>query len=140
MSQLTQISQDYKVAEADADNFAVLVQEGNPDFVLLHHEGFLSDEKFIAVSRQGLEKLNSSASKSVVVDIENLKVLSKGIQSFIQEEWFPKASGYGLKKLAFVKPKDIFGMASMNAANTKAQGLEMEYFDDLEKAIAWAKQ
>ncbi|MEM9673523.1 MAG: hypothetical protein ACFB15_12505 [Cyclobacteriaceae bacterium] len=101
----------------------------------------LSTSDFIATCSSALEKLVEYQCNKLIADTTDLGVMGKEKQEFIQQEWFPKAIAIGLKKVAFVVPKDVFGKFGMEKANKEAEGspIDMKYFDSLEEAKEWIK-
>lgn len=102
--------------------------------------GFINTEKFIESGLESHELLKKYSAKKQLNNIQNMKVLSKEIQIWIEEVWFPKAKSFGLKHFAFLIPKDTFGKASMDTVNADAKevyGINIEYFTDEKAAKHW---
>ncbi|MGE0078296.1 MAG: hypothetical protein AB7S48_10590 [Bacteroidales bacterium] len=102
--------------------------------------GFLSTEEFKTVAIQLLGIIETKRLKKQLNDIKMMKVLKPEVQEWLNTEWFPRAQRAGLKYFAFVVPDDIFGKMSMDGANKNAQntfGIDIQYFNDLEKAKNW---
>ncbi|MCT4637279.1 MAG: hypothetical protein N4A72_06190 [Bacteroidales bacterium] len=105
-------------------------------------KGFLTSDKFkkIAEELHDIRKENDSCKQ--LNNIEDMKVLSQDVQTWLNDVWFPKAKTTGLKYFAFVVPKDIFGKVSMESANSDEQttnGIEIKYFDNETDAKNWLK-
>ncbi|MEO0330474.1 MAG: STAS/SEC14 domain-containing protein [Bacteroidota bacterium] len=102
----------------------------------------ISTSDFIAKCNSALEKLAANQCDKLIADTTDLGVMGNEKQEFIQQEWFPKALGSGLKRLAFVVPKDTFGRFGIEKANKEAEGLpiDMKYFGSRKEAIAWIKR
>ena len=108
--------------------------------VVCEIEGFLNTEKFMEFGLESNELLKKHSVYKQLNNIKNMKVLTKNIQDWIDEVWFPKAKISGLKYLAFVVPNDTFGKVSMNTVNADATtkfGIGIEYFTDEEQAKQW---
>ncbi len=101
----------------------------------------ISTSDFITLCSSALEKLVEHQCDKLIADTTDLGVMGKEKQEFIQQEWFPKAIESGLKKVAFVVPKDAFGKFGMEKANKEAEGspINMKYFGSLEEAKEWIK-
>ena len=106
---------------------------------LLSFRGFLSTQEFIGIAEQGHTLRLQYNSNKQLNDIEDMAVLTKDIQQYLKETWFPKAVKTGLKYFAFVIPKNALGMMSMKGANTEADktGIDIKYFDSLSEAKKW---
>jgi hypothetical protein len=102
--------------------------------------GYLSPDEFKTMANQLLNILETKRIKKQLNNVKKMKVLKPEIQEWLNDVWFPKAQKAGLKHFAFVVPDDIFGKASMDGANRKADetfGVEIQYFNDMEKAKSW---
>jgi hypothetical protein len=105
-------------------------------------KGFLTTDKFKSIAEELHEIRKKNNLSKQLNNIEDMKVLTQEVQTWLNDVWFPKAKTTGLKHFAFVVPKDIFGKVSMESANSDSsatQGIEIEYFDDENKAKAWLK-
>ncbi len=105
-------------------------------------KGFLTTDKFKSIADELHEIRKKNNLSKQLNNIEDMKVLTQEVQTWLNDVWFPKAKINGLKHFAFVVPKDIFGKVSMESANADSsttQGIEIEYFDDENKAKAWLK-
>lgn len=103
-------------------------------------DGFQKTEKFIETALETMDLRKKHFVNKQLNNIQNMKVLTKDIQVWIEEVWFPKAKISGLKHLAFVVPKDTFGKASMDIVNVDAiskYGINIEYFTNEEQAKQW---
>ena len=102
--------------------------------------GFVNTEKFKGFAMETLDLLKKHSVKKQLNNVQNMKVLTKDIQIWIDEVWFPKAKTVGLKHFAFVVPNDTFGKASMDTVNADAKvkyGINIEYFMNEESAKQW---
>ena len=102
--------------------------------------GYLSPAEFKTISNQLLNILETKRVKKQLNNVKKMKVLKPELQEWATEFWFPKAQKAGLKYFAFVVPDDIFGKASMGGANKNVGenfGIEIQYFNDVEKAKSW---
>jgi hypothetical protein len=106
---------------------------------LLTFKGFLTTPQFIEIAEQAHTLRQQNNSIKQLNDIEDMQVLTKEIQKYLQEVWFPKAIETGLKYFAFVIPKNALGAMSMKGANKEADktGIDIKYFDNLPEAKKW---
>lgn len=108
--------------------------------VIANFDGFMTFDKFMAIAEQILENLEKQNLTKGLANLENMEVMEKKSQDWIKTYFFPQAKRIGLKKLAFVKPKNMFGLMSMEYANKSANEeieINIQYFDELEKAKLW---
>ncbi|MCT4637281.1 MAG: hypothetical protein N4A72_06200 [Bacteroidales bacterium] len=104
--------------------------------------GFLNSEKFKKIGEDLHLALKEHKACKQLNNIENMKVLTQDVQHWVNNTWFAQATKNGLKYLAFVVPKDIFGKVSMQSANadwTGSNGVEIEYFNNIEVAKEWLR-
>lgn len=94
--------------------------------------------------KTGCKRMTEFVSKNrVTKHISNqreLKVLSKEVQAYLAEDWFPEVVGVGLKKLAVLISSDIFAQATVSSVNTKAGNLQICTFHSETDAIAWLNE
>ena len=103
-------------------------------------DGFVSPEQFKEVGAETHILRSKNYTKKQLNNIQSMKVLSKEIQLWIDDVWFPAAKKSGLTHFAFVVPNDTFGKVSMDAVNKDAKAkydINIEYFHDENKAKEW---
>ena len=102
--------------------------------------GFVTTEKFKEVGSETHNLRRKHFVQKQLNNIQDMKVLTKDIQNWIDDVWFPTAKNNGLKYFAFVVPNDTFGKVSMDAVNKDAKekyGIDIEYFSNEESAKQW---
>lgn len=108
--------------------------------VVLELNGFLKTEQFIEFALESNDLRKKHSVYKQLNNIQNMKVLTKDIQDWLEDVWFPEAKISGLKYFAFIVPKDTFGRSSMDTVNANATakyGINIEYFTDEELAKQW---
>ncbi|NOQ25450.1 MAG: hypothetical protein GQ564_08810 [Bacteroidales bacterium] len=108
--------------------------------VVLELNGFLKTEQFIEFALESNDLRKKHSVYKQLNNIQNMKVLTKDIQNWLEDVWFPEAKISGLKYFAFVVPNDTFGKSSMDTVNSEATakyGINIEYFTDKEVAKQW---
>lgn len=104
--------------------------------------GFLTSDRFKEIANELHDIRKKNFSSKQLNNISDMKVLTQDVQKWLNDVWFPKAKVTGLKHFAFVIPKDVFGKMSMESANADTKttaGIEIQYFDDDNKAKEWLK-
>ncbi len=68
-----------------------------------------------------------------------LKVLSKDVQEYLVNNFFPEMEQAGLRKLAVQLSEDIFAQATVANVNTKSNSgkLQINSFGSAQKALDW---
>lgn len=93
----------------------------------------IDSAQFRAFALEELVLLQENKSHKLIVDISDMGVMSISDQKWLQSEWNERAIKSGLRYMAFVVPKDIFGKVAMQNA-TSADKLKQEviinYFDN----------
>jgi hypothetical protein len=102
--------------------------------------GFLNREQFALIATKAHEVRAKNSSDKQLANIEDMSTLTKEVQEWINEVWFPQAIKTGLRYLAFVVPKSTLAKMSMKAANqpaTEKFPIEIKYFDSESQALEW---
>jgi putative lipase involved disintegration of autophagic bodies len=60
--------------------------------------------------------------KAHLSDHRSLKVLSKEVQDYLQQDWFPTVEKEGLSKIGAVVADDVFAKATVDKVNTVQLG------------------
>ena len=110
------------------------------NIVIWEIKGFVSFEDFKTAAEDTHKLRRKHKSNKQINDINDMKVLSNEIQSYIDKSYFPNAKESGLKHFAFVVPENTFGKLSMENVNKGASekyDMDIKYFNSQEKAIEW---
>jgi len=110
--------------------------------VVVAYSGFLTTVQFMEIAEELQELRIKNHSTRQLSNIEEMGVLTPEIQKWLHDVWFPKAKLAGLKHLAFVVPKSVFGKWSMTAITKDdklVHGLDIQFFSSLEEARSWLK-
>lgn len=103
--------------------------------------GFLDEQTFKNISNKAIEVLKENNGSRILVDTSGMKVIPKENQEWIQADWFPRAIQSGLKVMAFITPRNIFGEVSTKATNSTVEEeslpIKLEYFYNKEEAVQW---
>ncbi len=72
-------------------------------------------------------------------DHRELKVLSKEVQDYLTQEWFPEVEKVGLKKVGAVVSEDVFAVATVSKVNKEAQvgDLKINMFNSEGECMKW---
>lgn len=108
------------------------------NYVSVVVENFLNSEAIRSMNLQQLKALEESGYKLLYNDFTKLKVVSPEDQEWIIKNFFPAAERLGLQRIAFLRPRNVFGELAMEKVNTNAVGnILMADFYEEEKAIQW---
>ncbi len=102
--------------------------------------GFVSFDDFSKAGEETHKLRQQHGSNKQLNNIKNMKILSKDIQLWIDDVFFPTAQRTGLKYFAFVIPANTFGKLSMESVNKDASekyAMEIKYFEEENLARTW---
>lgn len=106
-----------------------------------NYDCFLDEQTFKDISNKAIIMLAEKKATKILVDTSGMKVIPKENQEWIQGDWFPRAIQAGLKTMAFITPRNIFGEVSTKATNQKVEDeqlpVSLEYFYNKEEAVEW---
>lgn len=105
--------------------------------VVAQWTGFFSGERFRAGLIKGLEVIAAHSAANWLADVSDAKVTSLEDQNYLAYEWTPLAIARGLRRIAYVVPKDVIAQMALNRIVSQTQGLEMHYFSDKREAQNW---
>ena len=103
-------------------------------------DNYIKEEDFKQFANQILDKVRTSGKKKLLYDTRGLKVMSQGIQNWINEIWFPEANKLGISHMAFIIPESTFGKISMEQTNSRKEkvgNINIDYFNSMTTAKEW---
>ncbi len=111
--------------------------------IVFTFSGTPSAEEFRNIALSGLDLLKSKGVTKILNNTSELEIVTIENQEWSQTVWFPMAQKAGLQYFAFVIPNNIFGEASAQQTNEKAEDegdIQIQYFKTFDEAAAWLKQ
>jgi hypothetical protein len=77
--------------------------------------------------------------KNHLSDHRQLKVLSKEVQDYLTQVWFPEVEKIGLRKVGAVVAEDVFAAATVNKVNKEGEvgNLRINMFDSEAICVNW---
>lgn len=72
-------------------------------------------------------------------DHRNLKVLSREVQDYLTQQWFPEVEKIGLRKVGAVVAEDVFAATTVSKVNREANvgQLKINMFNSEPECIKW---
>ncbi len=72
-------------------------------------------------------------------DHRNLKVLSREVQDYLTQQWFPEVEKLGLKKVGAVVADDVFAATTVSKVNREANigDLKINMFNSESECVKW---
>jgi hypothetical protein len=101
--------------------------------------GFLKIEDTKRACRVLIDFIKQNRLSLHLSEQTELKVLSKDVQEYLVNNFFPEAEQAGLRKLAVQLSEDIFAQATVANVNTKSSSgkLQINSFGSAQKALDW---
>jgi len=86
-----------------------------------------------------LNTLIQNNCSKVLADIKDMKIIAMEDQQWLNEEFLPRATTFGFKAIAIVKPNYYFNQVAVETISYKADKdkLTINFFDNIEDAKAW---
>ena len=83
--------------------------------------------------------IKDNSLKGHLSDHRQLKVLSKEVQDYLTQEWFPEVEKVGLRKVGAVVAEDVFAAATVNKVNKEGQvgNLKINMFNSEPECMKW---
>lgn len=103
-------------------------------------DNYIKDDEFKDFAKKILDKVRSSGKRKLLYDTRGLKVMSQGVQEWINDYWFPEANKLGVSHMAFIMPESIFGKTSMELTNSRKEkigNINIDYFSNMNSAKDW---
>lgn len=105
-------------------------------------EGFLKLDHVKEACQVMSSYIKANKTKLLYSNQLNLKVLSKELQTFLVNEWFPQIENLGVERMAILAALDPFAKASMEKVNQRFEGkgsLEVFKFGLEKECLNWLK-
>ena len=101
--------------------------------------GFLSAEQVMTGCKAMTNYIRRNKIKTHLSDHRELKILSKEVQEYLTQQWFPEVEKEGLKKVAALVSEDVFAKATVDKVNQLVElgGLSINTFNSPQDCIKW---
>ncbi len=109
------------------------------DCVVMDWDGYATSKQFKQGTELMLNTLIQNHCSKVLADIKDMKIIAMEDQQWLNEEFLPRATTFGFKAIAIVKPKYYFNQVAVETISYKVdkEKLTINFFDDIEDAKAW---
>ena len=111
----------------------------NLDCVVMEWDGYATSKQFKQGTEIMLNTLIQNNCSKVLADIKDMKIIAMEDQQWLNEEFLPRATTFGFKAIAIVKPDYYFNQVAVETISYKADKdkLTINFFDKIEEAKAW---
>jgi hypothetical protein len=101
--------------------------------------GYATSKEFKQGTELMLNMLIKNNCSKVLADIKDMKIIAMEDQQWLNEEFLPRATTFGFKAIAIVKPLYYFNKVAVETISYKVdkEKLTMNFFDNTEEAREW---
>jgi hypothetical protein len=107
--------------------------------VVMEWNGYATSKQFKQGTELMLNMLIKNKSSKVLADIKDMKIIAMEDQQWLNEEFLPRATTFGFKAIAIVKPHYYFNKVAVETISYKVdkEKLTINFFDNSEEAREW---
>ena len=109
------------------------------DCVVMEWDGYATSKQFKQGTEIMLNTLIQNNCSKVLADIKDMKIIAMEDQQWLNEEFLPRATTFGFKAIAIVKPDYYFNQVAVETISYKADKdkLTINFFDNIGDAKEW---
>jgi len=107
--------------------------------VIMEWNGYATSKQFKEGTELMLNTLIKNNCSKVLADIKDMKIIAMEDQQWLNEEFLPRATTFGFKAIAIVKPDYYFNKVAVETISYKVdkEKLTINFFDNSEEAKEW---
>ena len=107
--------------------------------VVMEWDGYATSKQFKEGTELMLNTLIKHHCSKVLADIKHMKIIAMEDQQWLNEGFLPRATKFGFKAIAIVKPDFYFNKVAVETISYKVDKdkLTINFFDNIEEAKAW---
>ena len=107
--------------------------------VVMEWNGYATSKQFKQGTELMLNMLIKNNCSKVLADIKDMKIIAMEDQQWLNEEFLPRATTFGFKAVAIVKPDYYFNKVAVETISHKAdkEKLNINFFYNREEAREW---
>lgn len=109
--------------------------------VVMEWHGYATSRQFKEGTELMLNTLIQSNSSKVLADIKDMTLIGMEDQQWINEVFLPRATKFGFKAIAIIKPGSYFNKIAVETISYKVdkEKLTINFFDNINEAKEWLK-
>lgn len=109
------------------------------DSVVMEWYGYATSKQFKEGTELMLNTLIKNNCSKVLADIKDMKIIGMEDQQWINEVFLPRATKFGFKAIAIVRPASYFNNVAVESISYKVDKdkLTINFFDNIEGAKTW---
>jgi len=107
--------------------------------VVMEWDGYATSKQFKQGTELMLNLLIKNNCSKVLADIKDMKIIAMEDQQWLNEEFLPRATTFGFKAIAIVKPDYYFNQVAVETISYKVDKdkLTIIFFDNIGDAKEW---
>jgi len=107
--------------------------------VVMEWNGYATSKQFKQGTELMLNTLIKNNCSKVLADIKDMKIIAMEDQQWLTEEFLPRATKFGFKAIAIIKPDHYFNKVAVETISYKADKdkLTINFFDNTNEAREW---
>ena len=107
--------------------------------VVMEWNGYATSKQFKQGTELMLNMLIKNNCSKVLADIKDMKIIAMEDQQWLNEEFLPRATTFGFKAIAIVKPHYYFNKVAVETISYKVdkEKLTINFFDNSGEAREW---
>ena len=110
--------------------------------VVMNWHGYATSRQFKEGTELMLNTLIKHNGSKVLADIREMTLIGMEDQQWINEVFLPRATKFGFKAIAIIKPYSYFNKIAVETISYKVdkEKLTINFFDNVEEARVWLKE
>jgi hypothetical protein len=107
--------------------------------VVMEWDGYATSKQFKQGTELMLNILIKNNCSKVLADIKDMKIIAMEDQQWLNEDFLPRATTFGFKAIAIVKPDYYFNKVAVETISYKVDKdkLTINFFDNVNEAKEW---
>jgi len=107
--------------------------------VVMEWNGYATSKQFKEGTELMLNTLIKNNCSKVLADIKDMKIIAMEDQQWLHEEFLPRATKFGFKAIAIIRPDFYFNKVAVESISYKTDKdkLTINFFDNTKEAREW---
>ncbi len=121
------------------ENFVEIFLDKSNNIIVAKWIGFLKPDEVKKGCSFMTRYIENHSLTGHLSDHRNLKVLSKEVQDYLTQQWFPEVEKIGLRKVGAVVAEDVFAATTVSKVNREAHvgNLKINMFSSEPECVKW---
>ena len=109
------------------------------DSVIMEWRGYATSREFKEGTELMLNTLIKNSTFKVLADIKDMTIIAREDQEWLDTDFLPRATDFGFKVIAIVKPDHYFNKVAVESISYKVDKnkLALQFFNNVRDAREW---